>query len=356
MAFGEAQEHGERTEPPSPKRREDARRQGQIAKSPDLATAAMLLGALGAFALGGPRLVADAVEAVRRGIMAAAHPELSADGALALFLATCGTIARLAWPFVAAPAAAAIAVQLLQTRLVVSAAGLKPQWSRLNPARGLARMVSGQGLADTLKTVIRLSAVGAVAYLALRAAAPALLHLSRTDQMLGGVAAVIESVWLRVAVAILVLAALDYGHRWWAEERRLRMTREEVREERKESEGDPLLRGRLRSLHRQRAMRRTIAETRRADVVIRNPIHYAVALRYESAKMRAPRVVAKGARLMARRIVETAVRHGIPVVENPPLARSLYRLAAIGQEIPPELYRLVAEILARVYALRGRAR
>jgi flagellar biosynthetic protein FlhB len=134
------------------------------------------------------------------------------------------------------------------------------------------------------------------------------------------------------------------------------MTREEVREENKELEGNPLLRSRIRALHRQQATRRMMLETKRADVVLRNPVHVAVALRYESGQMRAPRVVAKGARLMARRIVDIAVRHGVPVVENPPLARSLFRLVAVGQEIPGELYRLVAEVLAHVYSLRDRGR
>jgi flagellar biosynthetic protein FlhB len=132
------------------------------------------------------------------------------------------------------------------------------------------------------------------------------------------------------------------------------MTREEVREESREIEGNPLIRSRIRALHRQQSNRRMMAEVPKADVVVRNPIHFAVALRYDGGAMRAPRVVAKGARFMARRIVATAIRHNVPVIENPPLARSLFRLVAVGHEIPRELYRIVAEVLAHVYALRTR--
>jgi flagellar biosynthetic protein FlhB len=167
---------------------------------------------------------------------------------------------------------------------------------------------------------------------------------------------VIRDLWLMIGLAYLAIAGLDYAHKWWVHERDLRMTRQEVKDETREQEGNPLLKSRLRALHRQRAMRRMMSEVQRADVVVRNPVHYAVALKYEGGQMRAPRVVAKGARLMALRIVDVARNHRIPIVENPPLARSLYRMVAVGHEIPKELYRMVAEVLAHVYSLRNRPR
>jgi flagellar biosynthesis protein FlhB len=346
----------EKTEQPSLKRREDARRKGQAAKSPDLTAAVFLLGALGACTAAGPRFVLDATAVLRHGLVAVAEPELASGDAIALFLATCASIAHLAWPFVLIPAAAAIGIQLLQTRFAVSWEGLKPQMSRVDPLKGLGRFLGTKGMVDGLKTTVKLGVLIYVAVVAVRGAWGALLDPGHGEGLLITVAAVVSKLWLAIAIAYLVIALFDYGHRWWENEKSLRMTKEEVRLEGKEQEGNPELKQRLRALHRQRAARRMMTEVERADVVVRNPIHVAVALRYDPAAMRAPRVVAKGARLVARRIVAIAMRHGVPVIESPPLARSLYRQVAVGQEISGDLYRLVAEVLAHVYALRAGAR
>jgi len=151
-----------------------------------------------------------------------------------------------------------------------------------------------------------------------------------------------------------VIAAIDYGYQWWEHERGLRMTKDELREEMKTTEGNPLIRSRVRALHRQMATKRMMVEVKRADVVLRNPTHYAVALKYDQAKMAAPRVVGKGARLLALQIITIAREHGVPVVENPPLARTLYKSVPVGRDIPRDLYRAVAEVLAYVYSLKGR--
>jgi flagellar biosynthetic protein FlhB len=346
----------ERTEQPSAKRREDARRKGQVVKSPDLTGAAALLGALGAFSMMGPGLVAAAVEALRRGIDASAHAELTPATALAMFASTSVAIAHLAWPFVVIPALVAVAVQLLQTRFAASWEALGPDWKRIDPMKGLGRLLSLSNAVDGLKTVLKLALLGVVAYLTLEGAWPVLLGLGHGEAAIADVGQVVRDLWLRIGLAYLAVSALDYAHKWWVHERDLRMTRQEVKDETREQEGNPLLKSRLRALHRQRATRRMMAEVEHADVVVRNPVHYAVALKYEGGRMRAPRVVAKGARLMARRIVDLAFRHGVPVVENPPLARSLYKMVAVGQDIPKELYRMVAEVLAHVYALRDRRR
>src|SRR5262249_30271795 len=231
-----------------------------------------------------------------------------------------------------------------------------PQWNRVNPAAGLGRLLSGASLVETLKTLLKLVGLAGIAYLTLQAEWPKLFHPGQGEAMLVTIAATVRVLWLRVGLASLAVAALDYGYKWWRHQQDLRMTREEVREETKELEGNPLLRARIRALHRAQATRRMMVEVQRADVVLRNPVHVAVALRYDGGPMRAPRVVAKGARLMAQRIVDVAVRHGVPVIENPPLARSLYRMVAIGREIPGELFTVVAEVLAHVYSLKARRR
>lgn len=353
MAFRESSGF-ERTEQPTPKRQEDARRKGQVARSTDLTTALLLLGALGAFSVAGGPFIVGVVAIFQQALRAAPLSDLGPDAGLALFSQTAVAMARRGWPFVVIPAVTAVAAQMLQTRMALSWDALGPHWSRLNPAQGLARLLGGHGLVETLRTVIKVVLFGGIVYATFRADWAALLTLGQggTEEAVGTVGRVVRDLWLAVGLCYLVIAGLDYAYQLWHHQRSLRMTRDEVRDESKELEGNPLLRSRIRALQRQRATRRMMADVKRADVVLRNPVHVAVALRYESGRMRAPRVVAKGARLLAGRIVETARRHGVPIVENPPLARSLFRAVAVGQEIPSDLYRTVAEVLAYVYSLK----
>ena len=353
MAFGESSGF-ERTEQPTPKRQEDARRKGQVARSTDLTTALLLLGALGVLSVAGGPFIVGAVAILQQALRATPHGDLGPDGGLALFSHPAVGLARQGWPFVVIPAVTAVAAQMLQTRAALSWEALGPNWSRLSPARGLARLWSGHGLVETLRTVVKVVLLGGIVYATFRADWSALLTLGQggTEEAVGTIGRVARNLWLAVGLSYLVIAGLDYAYQLWHHQQSLRMTREEVREESKEVEGNPLLKSRVRALQRQRATRRMMADVKRADVVLRNPVHVAVALRYESGRMRAPRVVAKGARLVAGRIVETARRYGVPIVENPPLARSLFRAVAIGQEIPRDLYRTVAEVLAYVYALK----
>jgi flagellar biosynthesis protein FlhB len=345
----------ERTEQPTGKRREEARQKGQVAKSPDVTAALGLLGALGVFAMLGTELVGGAVALVRHGLGAAATPDLGADEAFALLGRSLVEAARFTWPFLAVPAVVGIAAQLLQTRFVFSTEALKPDWSRLSPARGLGRLLGWRSAAELVKAILKLVVIGGVAYLTLRADWPKLLPLGEggPEAALGTLGHVVWRLWLGVGMSYLVVAALDYGYQWWEHERSLRMTREELREESRQTDGNPQLRARLRAIHKQMASRRLPVEVKRAHVVVRNPTHFAVALRYEGGTMRAPRVVAKGADLVAQRIVDIARRERVPVVENRPLARALYRLVKVGAEVPPSLYRAVAEVLAYVYGLRG---
>lgn len=341
----------ERSEQPTGKRREEARRQGRVAVSADLAAAGALLGALAAHVMTGGQVLADAVGLLHDGLRPRPG-DLTVPGALALLGDAAASLLRLAWPLVALPAGVGVAAVLLQTRFVLSAEPLRPRWSRLGLREGLARLLGIQGLVALTRALLKLAVVGTVAWLSLRADWPALFALEAGEPALATVGGMAADLWLRVGLAYLALAAADYGYHLWRHQRSLRMTREEVRREVKETEGNPALRARLRALHRQLATRRMMAEVRRADVVLRNPTHVAVALRYLAGRMRAPRVVARGERLLALRIVEEARRAGVPVVENPPLARALFRAVGPGREIPAAFYRAVAEVLAHVYALR----
>jgi flagellar biosynthetic protein FlhB len=345
----------ERTEQPTGKRREDARREGRVPVSMEVTSAGALLGALGVFAMGGGALGQGAVEIVARGVARLPRADLSLDQVIALGFGAAADVLRVAWPLFLIPAVAAVAVGLLQTRFVVAAKLLRPDVSRVSPAKNLGRLLGTQGLAALAKAILKLVVVGVVGGSALRDRWGVLVAGGPdTRAHVAAVGQALVDVWLRVAAAWLVLAALDWAWQRWTHEKSLRMTKEEVRQESKETDGNPTLRSRLRSVHRQMATRRMMTEVPKADVVVRNPTHVAVALRYTSGQMRAPRVVAKGERLLALRIIDVARRHGVPVMENPPLARALFAAVDLGREVPSELYRAVAEVLAYVYRLRGR--
>jgi flagellar biosynthetic protein FlhB len=346
----------ERTEQPTARRRDEARRHGQVARSTDVTSAAVLLGALGAFAMGGERFLRDAVDVIARGLDRAPRGDLRPDQAIAMLIDAGVAVARMAWPFLVVPAVIVIAGHLMQTRFAFAHDALSPQWNRLDPLAGLARLFGRRGLFEAVKAFAKLAAMGGVGYAALSADWTRLLALGQGGpaSIVATVAHVVLNLWLAVGAAYLVIGALDYGYQWWEHERSLRMTKDELREEAKSTEGNPLVRSRLRALHRQMATKRMMVEVKRADVVLRNPTHYAVALKYDQTKMAAPRVVGKGARLLALQIIKIARQHGVPVVENPPLARTLYQSVPIGRDIPRDLYRAVAEVLAYVYSLKGR--
>jgi flagellar biosynthetic protein FlhB len=346
----------ERTEQPTPKRREEARKEGRVPASRDLPGALVLLGGLGVHALGGGYVLTEALRQFEHGLVALPTADLTVDEALARCIDAAVTGVRIAWPFLLVPAMIAAATGLVQSRLALSLTAIKPRWERVNPVEGLRRLVSGRGAVEVLRAILKLAAVGGVAYFTLRADWMLLTSQSAEGAALSALGRVLWTLWLRIGLVFLVIAALDYGYQWWQHEKSLRMTKQEVRQESRETEGSPQMRARLRALHRQMATRRMMSEVRRADVVVRNPIHFAVALRYDGRRMRAPRVVAKGERLVAQRIIDEAFRHGVPTIENPPLARALFKACAIGKEVPRDLYRAVAEVLAYVYALKGRPR
>jgi flagellar biosynthetic protein FlhB len=344
----------ERSEQPSARRREEFRRQGRVALSPDLTAAAGLLAGLGVLAMTAATLPAVAIDTLARRLVVLPRTDLTIDGALGLALDVLLAAARLGWPLVLGPMLVGISVHLLQTHGAVSGEGLRPRWNRLSPGANLGRLLGGRSAVALLKALLKLAIVTWVAVATLRSDWALILGASTdTEAHLIAVGGAVARVWLRIAAGYLVIALFDYAYQWWEHEKSLRMTKEEVRQESRETEASPTLRQRLRALHQKTAGRRMMAEVRRADVVVRNPTHVAVALRYQAGRMRAPRVVAKGERLLALRIIEVAREARVPVVENRPLARALFAGVEIGRDVPPSLYRAVAEVLAYVYALAG---
>jgi flagellar biosynthetic protein FlhB len=249
--------------------------------------------------------------------------------------------------------AAAILANYIQTGLLWSTEALAPQFSKLNPMTGLGRLFSKRALVELSKSILKLLIVGWAAFSVLHEEMKNMVPLLYQDKiqifaMLGGVSL---KVVMRCCWVILILAILDYAYQKWDYEQRLKMTKQEVKDEFKHTEGDPLIKSRIRSMQREMARRRMMQEVPKADVVITNPAHLAVALRYEPKEMAAPRITAKGAERIAERIKEIAGAHKIPLVENRTLAQNLYKLD-LGQEVPAHFYQAVAEILAYVYKLK----
>ena len=346
----------EKTEKATPKRRSEARQKGQVARSREVSSVAVLGVALILFYFAGAWLIDQLGREVSTSIGGiATRARQDADMASWALQAGWGYL-RLILPIMGAVALAAILVNLLQVGFLFSAEPVMPKLSRIDPLKGAQRLLSRQSLAELLKSLGKIAVVGWVAYLTLKGEMKNLPPL--VDMSCGQISVYLGNTMVKVMVrgfwVMLVLALLDYGYQKWEYEKNLMMSKQELKEEYRQTEGDPLIRGRIRSLQRAMARRRMMAEVPKADVVITNPEHVAVALRYDAKAMAAPTVVAKGANLLAQRIKAVAMEHRVPLVEDKPLAQNLYRLVDVGKEIPAALYRAVAAILAHVYRLRGR--
>jgi flagellar biosynthesis protein FlhB len=353
-----ADDRGERTEQPTGKRLAEARAQGQIARSPEASVAVTVLAGAAFFTWVGPAwfealttLVARTLSELDPSDWTPADAERFALGIFTRFLA-------LTLPPVLMVAVCAIAVTVAQVGFVLTSKPLEMNWGRLDPVKGLKGLLGRMAAVELIKAPVKLALMGTVAWFTVRSRISGLMPAAAPNPsgVLGAFADLGGALLWRLGAAHLVLAAGDYLYQRWSIARNLRMTREEVKEETRQSEGDPAIRARFRSLHRQYARRRMMEDVRTADVVVTNPTRFAVALRYDPVSMGAPRVVAKGARLIAAEIRERAREAGVPIVENPPLARALYKSVAVGSEIPGALYRAVAEVLAYVWTLGARRR
>src|SRR5579872_2185506 len=346
-------ESNERTEDPTPRRLEEALRHGDVVKSVEVNTWFMIAsGTLMIMVFAAPAITR--LQAVFRGLLAKSY-EIPTDGpALVALTRTLAldVVAALGIPLLLL-CIAALAGSMVQHRPLFTFDQIKPQLTRISPAAGAARLFSLQALANFAKGLVKLCVVGAVMVALLWPQRYRLGMLVTADPAL--ILPVTRALAMKIlgtVVAILaVVATLDYlfQYRQWFE--RQKMSLQEMKEEFRQTEGDPMVKGKLRQLRYSRMRRRIMAAVPKASVVITNPTHYAVALQYERG-MNAPVCVAKGVDLLARKIREVAERHEIPVVENPPLARALHGTVEIDQEIPPEHYRAVAEIIGYIMRLR----
>lgn len=344
----------ERTEQATPQRIQKAREEGQVARSQELTTFILLLSAAAGMVFMGNHLMNDLLAIMREGmrmerelafqpgLMFNRLSELAFEGLLALL------------PLLIVLMITAFFAPMLLSGWLISSKALIPDFKRINPITGFGRIFSVHGLTELVKAIAKTIVVGSVA---------ALVVWSNTESILSLIAIPVNSgitragelmilSFLFMVAAMIFIVIIDVPFQLWNHAKQLRMTKEEIRKEFKESEGDPLVKGRIRSLQREAARRRMMSAIPDADVIVTNPTHYAVALRYKGETMRAPIVVAKGVHLLAARIRELGEEHRIPILEAPPLARALYHHTDLDQEIPEKLYTAVAEVLAYVYQLK----
>ncbi|OGB89215.1 flagellar biosynthesis protein FlhB [candidate division WOR-1 bacterium RIFCSPHIGHO2_01_FULL_53_15] len=346
---------GDKSEEPTPHRLREAREKGQVAKSKEVTTAFLLLLTYFLFRYLGPfmwRNLVEMAQAIFQLVPEAREFNLPFVGYLLLL--GLRALALILLPIFGITFLAALLAESMQTGFVVALDPLSPKLERINPLEGLKRMFSMQGLVELIKSILKIIIVFYIAWFAIRDDLPHIMVLIESHPwqavVLGGDIA--YRIAMRVGLFYIAIAILDYFYKRWEYMKNLKMTKQEIKEEYKRLEGDPLVKQRMRDLQRQVAQQRMMSSVPQADVVVTNPTHLAVALKYEQAKMKAPLVLAKGERKVAAEIRRIAEMHEITIVQNETLARSIYRSTKVNQEVPADLYQAVAEVLAYVYKIK----
>lgn len=355
--MAEEQDSQERTEQASARRLADARKHGQVPRSRELNTMMVLLaGSAGLYATSGQ--MTRSVEDLFRLTLSWPREVAFADGQMLLLLAGAVRDALLGLaPFFGVMLLICIFAPLAVGGWNFSVEALEFKFDRMDPSKGISRVFGRRGVIETVKALAKFLLIGGVALLVLRSEFSAVMNLGHGDAEANIVAAVhlVGRAFVIVASTTILIALFDVPFQLWEHGRQLRMSRQQVREEMKETDGQPEVRARIRRMQQEIATRRMMAEVPRADVIVTNPTHFAVALRYDSDRMRAPRVVAKGADLIAARIRDVAAQHRVPTLSAPPLARALFHSTKLNHEIPAGLYVAVAQVLAYVVQLRAGA-
>jgi flagellar biosynthesis protein FlhB len=348
---------GERSEAPTPKKLRDSRRKGEVAKSQEIVSiGSLLLAVLGVRYLG-PGMW-DGLGAMMSGALAGSQ-SMELNASTTIDMGRSGFVDGLLvlLPLFSILVLASVALSVAQTGFILSGAKLKPNFKTLNPWGGAKRIFSPDGGVNLIKSLAKMGVVSIVVTLTIRAqmAEISTLGMLGPEEATGRVFSFAFDIALRSAAVLFLLSLADYAWQRRSFLKKQKMTKQEVRQEHKDVEGDPLIQAAIRQ-RRQSLMNRMIADVPNADVVVTNPTHVAVALRYDPVSMAAPVVLAKGERLIAERIKEVARKAGVPVLEEPPLARALLRSTEVGRPVPANLYRAVAEVLAWVYSLQEAAR
>jgi flagellar biosynthetic protein FlhB len=346
----------EKTEPATSRKREEARRKGQVHKSVEMNSAFILVFGLMILYFSGAALATNLASVARTVFSNAGAFEVNQANIQRTALSGFMSMAVLLAPVSLGLMIVGVGANFAQVGYLFSFEAITPKMEKLNPLHGMKRLlISRRSLVELTKNLLKIGIVGLAAYYALRdsMAESLLLIDGDAEGVLGFMARASLAVGFKTGLAFLVLAVLDYIFQRFEYEREMRMTKEEVKEEEKTTEGDPLTRSRIKGVQRKIAYRRMMQDVPGADVVVTNPTHIAVALKYEVEDMSAPRVVAKGADLIAARIREIAQEHGVPIVEDKPLARALYASVEIGDQIPEKLFQAVAQLLAYIYRVKN---
>jgi len=347
----------ERTEQASPKRREEARNKGQVAKSPEVASAAILLACSIFFYFGSGGMVEGLMELTRGTLRESGTTAVSLNTINALIWGWTWKLFLVMAPLLLTVVITGFLANYLQIGFIFSTETLVPKFEKIDPIKGFQRLASLRSFVELIKSLLKMAIITVVVWFTLKDELQNMIPLM--EESLWGIFLYTGRISFKILITtcwiLIVLAILDYLYQRWEFEKGIRMSRQEVKDEYKQTEGDPHVKSRIRRIQREAARKRMMANVPKADVVITNPTHLAVAIRYDPENMYAPTVVAKGAGFVAERIREIAAAHRVPVIENKPVAQLLYKTVDVDQAIPEDLYRAVAEILAYVYGLKEQA-
>lgn len=354
----------ERTESATPQRREEARKKGQVAKSMELTSAFMFLVGLVTIRLVFPSIFSELMNTMKSifSSLGERHWAIDAGHSMSdtsihypvstirqMTMSIAMTFGKTFAPFLGVMFVSALLVNIAQVGFLVSGEALTPKFDRINIIKGVTRLISKRTVVMFVQSLLKIFTIGCVLYVTVKGEQDKLMGLvdMSIKPAIAQIAGLMIKMGIRAGVLLFALALFDYAYQRWEHEQSLKMTKQEIRQEMKQHEGDPLIKARIRAIQREMAARRMMQEVPQADVVITNPTHIAVALKYDMETDAAPRICAKGARLIAEQIKAIAREHNVPIVEDKPLARVLYALE-LGQEIPAMLYKAVAEILGRI--------
>jgi len=345
----------EKTEQATPKQKREARDKGQVAKSDDLNTAMILLsGVLLTLFLGGA-VIAQMKDTMGMLCKNLFYEDFNADTFRTLLMDISFKNLNVVLPIMGGFMIVGLLASYSQVGINFSRKALIPDFKKLNPITGMKNIVSRKSMVKVAMSLVKLSIMSGVAYVSIKNDLEPLLELisMRTEAIFTSASGLIFAITLKITIIMLILSFLDLLYQRWQHSKDLRMTKNEVKQEAKQSEGDPLMKSRIKAVQREMSNKRMMQEIPEADVVVTNPTHYAVALKYDAATMESPKVTAKGVDLIALKIREIATKNNIPIVEDRVLARVLYSTIELGSEVPPKLYQAVAKVLSYVYQLRN---
>ncbi|WP_313153364.1 flagellar biosynthesis protein FlhB [Lacrimispora sp.] len=345
-----------KTEKASPKKRRDERKKGHVAISKDVVMIASLLGTFVLLKMLFPFMYRTMRDYMIKYLSMAPGVENLSDYSAGIFVDTAWAVLKAALPILLAGIVLAVLGTGVQTRFLFTKSNLAPKFSRLNPFQGIKNIISMKSLIELLKNLLKITILGTILFQIIKGDLTPIartIDMDLNDSAVYVLNAIMDMVF-RVSLIFLAVAGFDFFYQRWDYERQIRMSKQDQKEEFKQTEGNPEIKGRIRSLQRERARSRMMQSVPEADVIIRNPTHFAVALRYDIEKDNAPVLVAKGQDELALRIVSIGEEHGVYVIENKPLARGIFAATQVGAEIPSEYYGMVAEILVYVYRMNNK--